>query len=170
MALSYRTAPLAPEIPNAFARLADVLHLLRAYNYRVCEWRPIRNSDDGILGNWGAAEFCGQMLGSQAYDMLLREPAHGLSLIQGLDVFILIGRCESRYEIQDFAQSVSQRIPRCAAVIVPNWKSGHDGIRLPDVCNPHRYNPHGRSAGVPMDGVMFWWDYQCPVRPQSFTR
>ena len=51
MALSYNAAPIAPTIPSTFAILAVVIHPPRAYNRRVCEWRPRHYASDGFLEN-----------------------------------------------------------------------------------------------------------------------
>ena len=89
MALSYNATPLVPTIPNAFALLADVVHFSPRYNHRAFEWRPSHYAVAGILANWGFPALCAQMLERRAYEMLVRKTTHGISLIQGRDVYIL---------------------------------------------------------------------------------
>ena len=64
------------------------------------------------------------MLERQAYDILVRKTTQMISLIMGRDVFVLIGRRKSQYEVQYCRQTVSHRMPRYAAMIAPNWPRG----------------------------------------------
>ena len=49
MSLSYNPDAEASPPPNTFALLGNILHFFRSYNYRVCEWRPIRYAVDLLI-------------------------------------------------------------------------------------------------------------------------
>ena len=128
MGLSYRPASSEREpLPNTFAIMGLVLHFLRAYNYRICEWRPSNYAVASFLENWGVSAYSDQVLDASVHELLLGRTTQSISLIGDREVFVLIGMCTSWAEIMDFRRTAGNRSPRYAAMIVPNWlRDGND--------------------------------------------
>ena len=91
MGLSYNHDANSEPPPNTFAILGHVLHFLRSYNYRVCEWRPSHSPAGNVMGNWGVPVYSDQVLDIGVRDMLARRDSHPLSAIGDKDILILIG-------------------------------------------------------------------------------
>ena len=91
MALSYNPSTESEPLPNTFAILALVLHFFRAYNYRVCEWRPSHFAIASVLENWGVPVFSDQILDVHIHDLLVRNASHAFHLIGDKDIFLLVG-------------------------------------------------------------------------------
>ena len=124
MGLSYNPDADGESPPNTFALLGYVLHFLRSYNYRVCEWRPSHFAGADILENWGVPVFSDQIPDVAARDILVRRSSHPLSPIGDKDIVILIGYCSSWSEIMDFRRTVATKSSRYAAMIAPGCLRG----------------------------------------------
>ena len=63
MGLSVRPASSEGEpSPNTFAIMGLAPHFLLAYNYQICEWRPINYAVASFLENWGPPAYSDQVL------------------------------------------------------------------------------------------------------------
>ena len=121
MSLSYNPDMDVNPPPNTFALIGHILHFLRPYNYRVCDWRPSHFALASVLEYWGVPVFIDQILAVGIRDFLVRLESHPISSIGRNDIFMLIGYCVSWAVILDFRRTVSQRDMRYAAAIAPFW-------------------------------------------------
>ena len=127
MALPYNPGLGAASPPNTFAILGYVLHFYRAYNYRICEWRPSHFAIGSVLENWGVPVFSDQLLDVGVYELLVRRVSQSFSLIGDKDIFLLVGLRLSLADIQDFRHTIAHKSVRYAAMILPFWL--RDGIQ-----------------------------------------
>ena len=69
MGFSYNPDTNISPPPNTFALLGYILHFIRSYNYRVCDWRQSHYAVANVLGNWGVPVFPDQVLGVEIHDL-----------------------------------------------------------------------------------------------------
>ena len=90
MALSYDPSPDAERPPKTFALLGYVLHFYRAYNYRICEWRPGHYAVASVIENWGVPVFIDRIPDQDLHDRLSRRVSHSLPAIGEDDILLLV--------------------------------------------------------------------------------